>query len=188
VSGGADATLKFWDLVSARAGDTRRELRRQPDGITCLTLAKGGRVAVSGHINRTLRVHDTADHRLVATLHGHRAPLSVLVTSPDGELVASGARDGAVRIHHVGSREGRGGHAEHARTVAGLAFLAGGQRLASVAMDSSVVIWDADEPELARVLEGGPGESFASLAVTVDGRRLIGATAEGRFHVWLSRG
>jgi len=188
VSGGADATLKFWDLVAARAGDVRRELRRQPDGITCLSLAKGGRVVVSGHINRNLRVHDAADHRLVATLHGHRAPLSVLTASPDGELVASGARDGAVRIHHLDSREVRGGHAEHARTVAGLAFLAGGQRLASVAMDSSVVIWDAGEPELPRILEGGPGESLASLAVTADGRRLLGAGAEGRFHVWLSRG
>jgi predicted Ser/Thr protein kinase len=188
VSGGADATLKFWDLVAARAGDTRRELRRQPDGITCLTLAKDGRVVVSGHVNRSLRVHDTADHRLVSTLHGHKAPLSMLVTSPDGELVASGARDGAVRVHHVDSREARGGHGEHGRTVAGIAFLAGARRVASVAMDSSVVIWDADEPELTRVLESGPGESLASLAVTVDGRRLIGATADGRFHVWLSRG
>jgi hypothetical protein len=188
VSGGADATLKFWDLVAARAGDVRRELRRQPDGITCLSLAKGGRVVVSGHINRNLRVHDTVDHRLVATLHGHKAPLSVLTASPDGELVASGARDGAVRIHHVDSREARGGHGEHGRTVAGLAFLAGGQRLASVAMDSGIVIWDAAEPDLPRLLEGGPGESFASLVVTADGRRLIGVSAEGRFHVWLSRG
>jgi hypothetical protein len=50
------------------------------------------------------------------------------------------------------------------------------------------VIWSADEPELPGILEGGPGESLASLAVTADGRRLIGASAEGRFHVWLSRG
>ena len=188
VSGGADATLKFWDLVAARAGDTRRELRRQPDGITCLALALGGRVVVSGHVNRSLRVHDLGDHRLVATLHGHRAPLAVVVASPDGRMIASGARDGAVRLHDLESRETRGGHAEHGRTVAGIAFLDGGRRIASVAMDAAVVIWDADEPELPRMLEGGPGESFAGLAVSSDGRRLIGATAEGRFHVWLSRG
>jgi len=188
VSGGADATLKFWDLGAARSGDSRRELRRQPDGITCLTLAQGGKVVVSGHVNRSLRVHDVADHRLAATLHGHKAPLAVVVTSPDGSTVASGARDGAVRLHRLDSREERGGHAEHGRTVAGIAFLDNGRRIASVAMDAAVVIWDADEPELPRVLDGGPGESFAGLAVTSDGRRLIGATAEGRFHVWLSRG
>jgi WD40 repeat protein len=143
---------------------------------------------VSGHVNRSLRVHDLAGHRLSATLHGHRAPLAVVVASPDGRMIASGARDGAVRLHDLESRETRGGHAEHGRTVAGIAFLDGGRRVASVAMDAAVVIWDADEPELPRVLEGGPGESFAGLAVSSDGRRLIGATAEGRFHVWLSRG
>jgi hypothetical protein len=115
VSGGADATLKFWDLVAARAGDTRRELRRQPDGITALTLAKGGRVVVSGHVNRSLRVHDTADHRLVSTLHGHKAPLSLLVASPDGELVASGARD--VRSGFTTSTAEVAGGRQHGRTV-----------------------------------------------------------------------
>lgn len=42
VSGGADATLKFWDLQAVLKGDARRELRRQPDAITCLRLAEQG--------------------------------------------------------------------------------------------------------------------------------------------------
>ncbi|MBI4917277.1 MAG: serine/threonine protein kinase [Acidobacteria bacterium] len=188
VSGGADATVKYWDLAAARARDARRELRRQPDAVTCLTLAKTGRVAITGHVNKSLRVHDTADHRLVATLHGHRAPLSALAVSPAGDLVASGARDGAVRVHHVDSRDVRDAHQEHTRAVAGLAFFPDGRRVASVAMDSNVVIADLAEPDLFYALTGAADEAFAAVWVSGDGRRMICAGADGRFHVWLCPG
>ncbi|HPC82510.1 MAG TPA: serine/threonine-protein kinase [Thermoanaerobaculaceae bacterium] len=189
VSGGADATLKFWDLPALRRGDARRELRRQPDAITCLGLAGQGRVVVTGHANRSLRVHETGgDHRLVATLHGHRAPVAALAVSPSGDLVASGGRDGWVRIHHAPTREVRAAYQEHARAVAALAFFPDGKRVASVAMDSTVVIWDPEQPEMPLGLAGKPDESFAGLCVTGDGARLICACADGRFRVWRAAG
>jgi eukaryotic-like serine/threonine-protein kinase len=185
ISGGADATLKFWDLEAARKGDARSELRRQPDAVLCLALAGQGRQVVTGHESRSLRVHDTSDHRLVATFHGHRAPLSALAISPAGDLVASGARDGFIRVHHLATRGERGFHHEHTRAVASMAFFPGGQRLASVAMDGSVVVWDMNEPELPVTLTGSPDESFSSICATRDGRRLLCASTEGRIRVWL---
>ena len=185
VSGGGDAMLKFWDLAAARARDARREIRRQPEAITCLALGKAGRVVITGHANKSLRVHDTADHRLVATLHGHRAPLAALAVSPAGDLVASGARDGAIRVHHLDTREVRDAHQEHTRAVAGLAFFPDGRRLASVAMDSTVVITDLAEPDYFFTLTGAADEAFTAVWVSRDGRRMIGASADGRFHIWL---
>jgi hypothetical protein len=185
ISAGADATLKFWDLPALLAGDARRELRRQPDAITCLALAKLGRLVVTGHTNRTLRAHDVANHRLVATLHGHRSPPSALAVSPAGDLVASGARDGWVRVHDVDTRAQLGLHQEHGRAVADLLFLPGGRRVASVAVDSTVVIWDMDDPELPLTLAGVAEEGFTSLCLADGGRRLVCATAEGTFRVWL---
>ncbi|MGV8039143.1 MAG: WD40 repeat domain-containing serine/threonine protein kinase [Thermoanaerobaculaceae bacterium] len=185
VSGGADATLKFWDLQALRRSDARRELRRQPDAITCLGLAGQGRVVVTGHANRSLRVHEaTGDHRLVATLHGHRSPVAALSVSPAGDLVASGGRDGAVRIHHVATREVTAVYQEHGRAVSAIGFFPDGRRVASVAMDSSLVIWDPAQPEMPVVLTGKPDESFAGLCVTADGRRVICACADGRIRVW----
>jgi len=186
ITGGADATLKFWELPALRKGDARRVLRRQPDAVNCLVLAGSGRSVVTGHTNRSLRVHETSgEHRLVATIHGHRAPLAVVAVSPSGDLVASGARDGAVRVHHLPTREPRGFHQEHVRTVAGLAFLPDGRRLASVAMDSTVVVWDPLDPELPVVLTGKIDESFAAVCVTQDGHKVIATCADGRFRVWL---
>ena len=125
ISAGADATLKFWDLPALRTGDARRELRRQPDAITCMALARQGKLVVTGHVNRTLRAHDIATHKLVATFHGHRSPLGALAVPPAGDLVASGGRDGWVRIHELGTRAQIGLHQEHGRGVADLLFLPG---------------------------------------------------------------
>ena len=188
LSAGADATLKFWELPALRAGDARRTLRRQPDAVTCVALAGMGTLVVTGHVGRTLRVHEIASQRLAATLHGHRAAPNALATSPMGDLVASGARDGAVRVHHVETREQRGFHQEHSRSVAALAFFPDGQRVATVATDSRVVIWDLNQPELPVTISGPASESFSGVCITRDGRRLICASADGRFRVWLFPG
>jgi WD40 repeat protein len=185
ISGGADSAIKFWDMNAAKNRDARRTMRRQPDAVLCLALAKMGQLVVTGHTNRSLRVHDTRDQRLVATIHGHKAPLAMLAVSADGMLVASGARDGAVHVHHLDSRELLTQYREHTRAIAGLAFFPGGQRIATVAMDSTVVVHDTADPENPLVLTGSPDEAFASVAVSADGLRLIGATMEGRFRVWL---
>jgi WD40 repeat protein len=188
ISAGADSTVKFWELPALRAGDARRTLRRQPDAVTCMTLAGMGALVVTGHVGRTIRVHEIASQRLAATLHGHRAAPNAIASSPMGDLVASGARDGGVRIHHVESREQRGFHQEHGRPVAAVAFFPNGQRVASVATDSVVVIWDLNAPELPITLMGPSGESFSGVCVTRDGRRVIAASADGRFRVWLFPG
>ena len=185
LTAGADATLKFWDLAALRSGDARRELRRQPEAITCMALAQQGKLVVTGHVNRALRAHDIATHRLVATFHGHRAPPSALAVSPAGDLLASGGRDGLVRVHAVDTRSQLGLHDEHGRSVADLLFLPGGRKVVSVAMDNVAVIWSLDDPEMPQALVGSADESFTSLALARDGRRLICATAEGRFRVWL---
>ena len=188
VSGGADATIKFWELAALKAGDARRTLRRQPDAVTCLALAGTGRLVVTGHAGRTIRVHEIATQRLVATLHGHRAAPAALAAPPLGDVVASGARDGAVIVHHLESREQLGRHTHHGRSVTALAFFPGGRRIASVAMDGAAVVWDVDEPDAPLTLSAPAGESFSGVCVTTDGRRLICASADGRFRVWLAPG
>jgi WD40 repeat protein len=55
-------------------------------------------------------------------------------------------------------------------------------------MDTNVLIWDVNNPELPLTLSGPAGESFAGVCVTSDGRRLICATADGRFRTWLVPG
>jgi serine/threonine-protein kinase len=185
VSAGADAILKFWELLALRKGDARRTMRREPDGITCLVPLRGGDLIVTGHVNHNLRVHDVAAQRVIAMLHGQRAPLSALAASEDGDLVAVGARDGSVRVHRWETREQVAAYQEHTKAVSGLVFLPGSGRIASVGGDNAIVIWDITEPEVPRTLAGTVEDAFISVAVSPDGRKLVAALADGRFRVWL---
>ena len=90
-----------------------------------------------------------------------------------------------MHIHALDTRAQIGVHQEHNRGVADVLFLPGGRKVVSVAMDNVAVVWSLDDPDLPQTLVGSTDESFTSLALATDGRRLICATAEGRFRVWL---
>lgn len=182
ITAGADATVRFYELPALLKRDARRVLRRQPDAATCLALGKGGRVVITGHGKGMLRLHDTADCRLVATLYGHRTPVAAVAAR--GSLVASGGRDGSLRLHDADTRAILGFHQEHSRPVTGVVVARDGFTVASVAGEETVVVWDRREPASPRHLPAVPGAAFVSLAVASDNSFLVAATAAGTFHVF----
>jgi len=184
VSGGKDASIKCWEVPALLAGEARRLMRHQPAEVTSLTLAHGGRRIVAGSSNRSLRVHDTSTGRLVATLHGHRAPPSALACALDGEVVASGGRDGGIRVHRLESKEEMHVLEGHGRSVSSLAFFPDGRRLASVAMDGTLLISNLGEPGQSVTLPGGREDAFVGVAVLEGGRRLLCGLADGRIRLW----
>ncbi len=182
-SGGADSTLKYWEMAAIVNGEARRQLRRQPAEVTALAVADQGATIITGHSNRTIRVHDAASGRLIATLHGHRAAPSALASSPNGTLLASGGRDHTVRIYDIRTRNQLFVCEGHGRAVASLAFFPDGLRVASVAQENFLVIWDVETGQKACTLEGASGERFTSVALLDQGRIACGLT-DGRIRLW----
>ncbi len=186
VSGGMDAALKMWDMKAVMEGEARRLLRRQPAPITSLALDAGGRTVVSGHANRSLRVHEIATGRLEATVHGQPSPPSVLAVSPADGMVFTGGRDGDIRRVSLETRRQVGDFEGHARRISSLAVFPDGRRLASVAMDNVLVIWDLESGREITALEGSPGEVFVSVQTVNYGRCLLCGLQDGRIRVWES--
>jgi WD40 repeat protein len=181
-SGGLDSTLKLWDVAAARAGEARRELHRQPFGVTALCYA--GEHLVSGHSKAVLRVLDAQSGRLVATLRGPEMQVGLLVASPDGRLVAVGSHDRTLRVFDLASRAEVFQVAAHrARTTVSAAFLPGGKHLASVALDNALQIWDLETGSPAACVWGQAGESYAGVAVWGSGARLALALGDGRIRL-----
>ncbi len=69
-TGSLDANLRLWDVGAALGGEARRELVRQPSGVTALAWAGGGEWILTGHSARVLRLTDPHRGRLLATLRG----------------------------------------------------------------------------------------------------------------------
>jgi hypothetical protein len=184
-SGGMDQTLKLWNLAAAEAGEARRELFRQPAGVTALCyVGAGGAFVVTGHANRILRLADARTARLVATLRGPEAQVSLLVPAPDGRSFAAASHDKTLRVFDVESRaQTFVAQAHRTRPTSAIAFFSDGRHLASVAQDNAVQIWDLASQAPAAVLWGQAAEAFAAMALA-GGGEIAAALVDGRIRLW----
>jgi serine/threonine-protein kinase len=183
-TGSVDSNLRLWNVRAALAGESRRELHRQPAGVTALTYAGGGDWILTGHANRVLRLQDARTGRLLATLRGPEGLVSQLVVAPDGLHVAAASQDRTIRLFDLAKREEAALLAGLKKPAVSLAFLPDGEHLISVSLDNSAQLWDVHEEKPRAALWGLSEESFAGVAVFRGGNHIAVALADGRIRVW----
>jgi len=183
-TGSLDANLRLWDVGAILSGEARRELLRQPSGVTALAWAGGGEWILTGHSSRVLRLIDPHRSRLLATLRGPEALVSLLTLSPDGRYMAVASQDRMVRLYDLATREQTALLAGLRRPATAVCFLADGGFLATVCQENSVQLWDLVSQEPTTVLWGPGGESFVSLALFGESNHLAAVLADGRIRVW----
>jgi hypothetical protein len=183
-TGSLDANLRLWDVGAALSGEARRELVRQPSGVTALAWAGGGEWILTGHSARVLRLTDPHRARLLATLRGPEALVSLLALSPDGRHMAVASQDRTVRLYDLATREQTSLLAGLRRPATALCFLADGGFLATVCQENAVQLWDLETRSPATTLWGPSGESFVGLALFGESNHLAVALADGRIRIW----
>jgi predicted Ser/Thr protein kinase len=183
-TGSVDSTLRRWDVGEALAGKARRELHRQPAGVTALAYAGGGDWILTGHANRVLRLQDARTGRLLASLRGPEGIVSLLVLAPDGLHVAAASHDRTIRLFDLATREPAALLAGLKKPAVAVAFLPDGEHLISVGLDNSAQLWDIHEEKPRAALWGLGEESFAGVAVFRGGNNIAVALADGRIRVW----
>jgi len=141
-----------------------------------------GRLLASTGWDRTVRVWQAAEGRLVYTLKGHAREVNCVCFSPDGRHLASGSNDPEVRIWDVATGEQR--HRWEAPDfVKGLEFSRDGQQLACAGWDGAVRLLDpASGKELSRL--AAQGGALLSVAFSPDGQRVAAAGTNGLAQVW----
>ncbi len=103
--------------------------------------------------------------------------------SPSGDILASGGKDGTIRLWRTpDARLLRllGGHKYY---IMALAFSADGNMLASGGTDTSVRVWSVADGRSLRVLKGYSGRIMV-LAFNADGRILASADDAGTVILW----
>lgn len=110
----------------------------------------------------------------------------MLAFSPDGRRLASGSRQGVVRLWQSGRPIAPAApRLRHSGAVTALAFSADGRRLVSASSDASLRLWDgvSGQPLVAHALIGHRSRINA-VAFSPDGHQLVSGSADRTLRLW----
>jgi serine/threonine protein kinase len=146
-SGGADQTVRLWDLKTL---SLKRTYAGHRDFVTSVAFSPSGRIIASGALDGRIRLWTTLSSRRLRSLNGHKGRIGSIDFAPTGNLVASASDDGTVRLWDL--RRGRTvrvltGHPSGATKVA---FSPDGQHLATAAANGVVHLWELPLAQLAK--------------------------------------
>ncbi|HXD30757.1 MAG TPA: caspase family protein [Pyrinomonadaceae bacterium] len=179
-SGGADNSIKIWDV---RSGRELRPLNGHTGWIKALAVSRDGKWVASGSNDRTVRVWDVISGQQVKYFSGHTAAVESLAFSDDARLLASGSADNTIRVWDISSGTEKQTLKGHTGWVTALAFSPDGKLLASGSADHLVKLWDTaswrERASLQKHLD-----RINAVAFSPDSNSLASGGADGNACVW----
>jgi len=143
VAGGADGTLRWWDVATPVPTDVPAAMAASPSGRVLVTGAGG-----------SLRTWDITDIYHPAALGDRDSLVTAAAFSADGRVLATGDADNAVRLWDMAdpSRPAAigGPRPGHISTVTTLAFSSDSRFLASGSRDAAIRLWVVGNRGLVR--------------------------------------
>jgi WD40 repeat protein len=119
------------------------------------------------------------------TFVNHHAEVWAVTFSPDGDTVASGGDDDAIRLWYPLTGRETAVLRGHRATVTALAFRPDGQILASGSLEDrdNVILWDTTTHQMIARLSGHT-DRVRSIAYSPDGRILASAGSDQNIRLW----
>jgi WD40 repeat protein len=196
----AAGSYRIVTIWNAPTGHLDKTLSGHGGAVWSLAVAADGTTAYSGGQDKTIRVWNLREGKLLKTL-GHPAEVTALAIAPGGPTLVTGGGDGVVRwLESANGREriALRGHTAAVRELALLPPSTGGIRVVSVSEDGTGRIWtlpfasetktsgktqqQASETK-AVVLSGHKGP-VRGVALTPDGQAIITGGDDGTVRVW----
>ena len=172
-----DGTARIWSV----GGDAFAILKGHEAQVTSVALSSDRWRAATASEDGTVRLWNLADGSQLAVLEPKKqAAFTTVRFSPDGDYLYGAeafAGKQALRVWSVNERKLVRSITHEDFGVMELAFLAGGDYVATANLGSSLTIWDTHTGELANRFRGFNGYGFA-VAVSDDGQFIALGTAE----------
>lgn len=177
--GSADRSVRVWDVEGGR--DLKRLIGHTAT-VWAVAFSADGKKALSGGVDGTVRVWDIDTGTEVKKLDGHAAMVSAVAFSNDGTKVISGGFDGAVIWWNaITGKEIRRleGDTKYVHAIA----MHPTAKVAAVAADRSVVLWDFSTGEVVKKWEAHDG-AVTAVRFAEGGSLLLTGGDDAKVKLW----
>lgn len=175
-----DGKLRVFDVTT---GKEVKRLAGHADWVVCVAFASDGKVALSGALDRTIKLWDMPTGRLLRTFSLKNVVISSVAFTPDGWRVLSAGSDGIVRGWDTFTGQELFRLVGHTDAVSCVAVSPDGDRATSAGHDGTVRLWDVRLKKEIRRFEGHAGNVLC-VAFTPDGASPVSGGEDGTVRVW----
>lgn len=195
VSGGGDATVKFWTFALVdeqekaksskkkkdkdNVGATKRVLSlthrntlKLDETVLGVRLSGNGKFLAAALLDSTVKLFFVDSLKFYLNLYGHKLPVTCMSISEDSTLIATGSADRNIKIWGMDFGDCHRSIFAHEDSVMGLQFVPRTHLLFSCGKDGQVKQWDADNFEKIATVTRHLGEAL-TLAVSPSGELVV---------------
>jgi WD40 repeat protein/serine/threonine protein kinase len=179
-SGGADRTVRLWDVAS---GAVVAALEGHRSDVNCLAFSPDGTLLVSGDDDGQLRLWDLVSNSAVGILTHSSGKIASLAFAPDGKMLATAGADRQIRLWDMATRRVIATLAGHTDKVTSVAIAVDGKLLVSASGDGTARYWDLESGETLATLRGHD-HAIRSVALSADGALAVTSGVDETIRLW----
>nr|CAD7392861.1 unnamed protein product [Timema cristinae] len=187
VTGGGDATVKFWqfELIEDQANNSKAKVLsalhtrtlKLEESVLAVKVSPNNSLIAVALLDSTVKIFFVDTLKFFISLYGHKLPVLCLDISYDSTLIVTGSADRNVKIWGMDFGDCHRSLFAHDDSITAIQFVPKTHHFFTCGKDGRVKQWDADSFDKILTLQAHHGQAW-SLAVSPNGQYVVSSGSD----------